>query len=411
MARENGSGCRVIAVSTTRPGAACVGRREAGLHDGGHGAMSTKMPDNPGCAALGRAILCRPQPVRVIEVSTQTDRHHGPDPLRLAAWMAQHVPGFAGPMEITALSGGQSNPTFRLSTPGADYVLRRKPMGVLLASAHQVDREFRVISALAGSDVPVPRVFGLCADDSVIGSMFYVMAFVPGRVFFDPRLPDVAAADRGAIFDSMNRTIAALHRIDPGSVGLGDYGRPANYLQRQMARWSKQYRASEIVPIEAMDRLIEFLPERLPQDGPAGIVHGDLRLDNMLIHPTEPRVVAVLDWELSTLGDPLVDFAYNAMTWRLDPDLFRGLAGVDTGALGLPDEGAYTADYFARIGREVPENWEIYVVFNLFRLAAIVQGIAKRAAEGTAANAEAEALGRKARPIAERGWKLAQKIK
>jgi aminoglycoside phosphotransferase (APT) family kinase protein len=340
----------------------------------------------------------------------QTDHQHHPDPARLGAWMEQHVPGFAGPMTITALSGGQSNPTFRLTTPAADYVLRRKPMGVLLPSAHQVDREFRVISALALTDVPVPRVYGLCTDDSVIGSMFYVMAFVPGRVFFDPRMPELPTADRAAILASMNHTIAALHRIDPQSVGLGDYGRPANYLQRQMARWSRQYRASEMAPIPAMDRLIDFLPDRLPPDGPAGIVHGDLRLDNMLIHPTEPRVVAVLDWELSTLGDPLSDFAYNAMAWRLEPEVFRGLAGVDTAALGLPDESTYTADYFALTGRVMPENWELYIVFNLFRLAAIIQGIARRAADGTATHPDAETLGRQARPIAERGWELAQRI-
>lgn len=343
-------------------------------------------------------------------MSTQTDRHHHPDPVLLAPWMAHHVPGFEGPMTITALSGGQSNPTFKITTENAAYVLRRKPLGALLPSAHQVDREFRVIAALAATAVPVPRVFGLCTDDSVIGSMFYVMDFVPGRVFFDPRLPDLPAADRAAIFASMNRIVAALHSIDPDAIGLGDYGRPANYLQRQMARWTRQYRASEMDPIPAMDRLIDFLPDRLPPDGPIGIVHGDLRLDNMLIHPTEPRVIAVLDWELSTLGDPLADFAYNAMAWRLEPHVFRGLAGVDTHALGLPDEDRYTADYFALTGRTKPATWELYIVFNLFRLAAIVQGIARRAADGTAAHPDAEALGRQARPIAERGWELAQRI-
>ena len=267
-----------------------------------------------------------------------------------------------------------------------------------------------MIAALAGTDVPVPRVHALCEDDSVIGSAFYIMDFVPGRVFFDPRLPDLTAAERTAIFDSMNRTVAALHRIDPAVVGLADFGRPANYMQRQFARWSKQYRLSETDPIPAMDRLIEWLPDRLPESGAVGIVHGDFRLDNMLIHPTEPRVVAVLDWELSTLGDPLSDFAYHMLTWRLEPDLFRGLAGVDIDALGLPGEDAYTADYFARSDRTAPADWEVYIVFNLFRLAAIIQGIAKRAADGTASNAEAAALGRKARPIAERGWALAERI-
>jgi aminoglycoside phosphotransferase (APT) family kinase protein len=346
----------------------------------------------------------------VIAVSTEADSRHAPDPRRLDAWMAGQVPGYAGPLQVRALEGGQSNPTFRITATSGEYVLRRKPLGTLLASAHQVEREFRVIGALAGTDVPVPRVYALCEDDAVIGSTFYVMAFVPGRVFFDPRLPGLSAGERAAIFDSMNRTVAALHRIDPAAVGLGDFGRPANYLQRQMVRWSKQYRLAETDPIPAMDRLIEWLPARLPESGAGGIVHGDLRLDNMLIHPTEPRVVAVLDWELSTLGDPLSDFAHHALTWRIEPDLFRGLAGVDIAALGIPDEESYAAAYFARSGRAAPADWEVYLVFNLFRLAAIIQGIAKRAAEGTAADAEAAALGRKARPIAERAWELAERV-
>ena len=324
--------------------------------------------------------------------------------------MTEHVSGYAGPLTVSALSGGQSNPTFRITAASGDYVLRRKPLGALMASAHQVDREFRVIAALAGSEVPVPHVHALCEDDSVLGSTFYIMDFVPGRVFFDPRLPGMNALERTAIYDSMNRTIAALHRIDAASVGLADYGRPANYMQRQFARWSKQYRLSEIDPIPAMDRLIEWLPGRLPESGAEGIVHGDLRLDNMLIHPTEPRVVAVLDWELSTLGDPLSDFAYRALTWRLEPELFRGLAGIDLAALGLPDERAHTEAYFARSGRTAPADWEVYIVFNLFRLAAIIQGIARRAADGTASDPAAEALGRKARPIAEVGWALAEQI-
>ena len=333
---------------------------------------------------------------------------NAPDLDRLAGWMATHVAGFRGPVTVAPLAGGQSNPTFRLSAPSGDYVLRRKPMGALLQSAHMVDREFRVIRALAGTGVPVPRAYALCEDEGVIGSAFYVMDFIAGRVFMDPRLPGLAASERAAIFDSMNQTIANLHQVDPAAVGLSEFGRPANYMQRQFARWSKQYRLSETEAIPAMDHLIEWLPPRLPEGGEVRIVHGDLRLDNMMIHPTEPRVVAVLDWELSTLGDPLSDFANNASAWWIEPEVFRGLAGVDLAPLGIPSVAEYVAAYDARTGRRPGGDWEIYVVFNLFRLAAIIQGIAKRSLDGTAADPEAAALGRMARPIAETGWRLAQ---
>ncbi len=333
-----------------------------------------------------------------------------PDLGRLGGWMREHVPGYRGPVTAHMLQGGQSNPTFRLSAPSGEYVLRRKPLGELLQSAHSVDREFRVLQALGGTDVPVPRVYALCEDDTVLGSMFYVMEFVPGRVFFDPRLPGLTPQDRAAIFHSMADTIARLHRVDPAAVGLTDFGRPANYLQRQFARWSKQYRLSETVPILAMDRLMIWLPGRLPNSSENRIVHGDLRLDNMLIHPTEPRIVAVLDWELSTLGDPLSDLGNNALAWYLEPDLFRGLEGAGLAALGIPTEAEYVAIYSRRAGRKPGPEWGIYIVFNLFRLAAIVQGIAKRSLEGTAANAAAAALGAKARPIAERGWEIAQSM-
>ena len=244
----------------------------------------------------------------------------------------------------------------------------------------------------------------------MIGSAFYVMEFVEGRVFHDPQLPGLTPEHRTAIFDSMNDTVAKLHRVDPAAVGLADFGRPANYLQRQLARWSRQYRLSETVPIPAMDRLIEWLPHHLPEHGETRIVHGDLRLDNLLIHPNEPRVVAVLDWELSTLGDPLSDFANNTLAWRMAPDLFRGLAGVDLAALGIPLEKEYVAAYHRRVGRSPPSDWDIYVVFNLFRLAAIIQGIAKRSLEGTASDEAAAVLGRKAKPIAELGWGIAQTL-
>ena len=326
---------------------------------------------------------------------------------RLGAWMGAHVPGFRGPLDMSRLAGGQSNPTYRLRWPGGDAVLRRKPTGELLASAHMVEREFRAMQALAGTGVPVPRMHALCEDPGVIGSTFFVMEFVPGRVFMDPRLPGLEASERTAIFDSMNATVAALHQVDPDDVGLGDYGRPANYMQRQFARWSRQYRLSETVPIEAMDRLMEWLPGRLPEGGAARVVHGDLRLDNMMIHPTEPRVVAVLDWELSTLGDPLSDFANNTIAWWIEPDVFRGLAGVGLAALGIPTAAEYVDAYRRRTGQGGGPGWDVYVVFNLFRLAAIIQGIAKRAQDGTASDPAAAETGRMARPIAETAWRLA----
>ncbi len=324
--------------------------------------------------------------------------------------MERHVPGFRGPVSATTLAGGQSNPTFRLAASSGDYVLRQKPRGELLQSAHMVEREYRVLAALAGTGVPVPRVHALCEDRSVLGSTFYIMEFVPGRVFMDPRLPGLSAAERAGIFDSMNETIARLHQVDPFAVGLEGYGRPDNYLQRQFARWSKQYRLSETVAIPAMDRLIDWLPGRLPESGEARIVHGDLRLDNMLIHPTEPRVVAVLDWELSTLGDPLADFANNTLAWWLEPEVFRGLLCVDLPGLGIPSAEEYVAAYNARTGRQSGPGWDVYVVFNLFRLAAIVQGIAKRSQDGTASDPSAAALGRMATPIAEAGWRLAERL-
>ncbi len=331
---------------------------------------------------------------------------HDDELTRLQRWMADHVAGFDGPVAAEAFQGGQSNPTFRLRAPSGDYVMRRRPMGPTLPSAHAVDREFRVLRALHGTGVPVPQVHALCLDDTVIGSAFYVMEYVPGRVFFDARLPGLTPPERAAIFDSMNDAVARLHQVDPVAVGLGDYGRPAHYMQRQFARWSRQYRLSETTPIPAMDRLIEWLPGRLPESGESRIVHGDLRLDNMLIHPTEPRVVAILDWELSTLGDPWSDAANNAIAWRMEPDLFRGLAGEDLAALGIPAERDYLAAYATRVGRTAPV-WQPYLVFNLFRLAAIVQGIAKRAQDGTAASADSVQVGAKARPIAERAWALA----
>src|SRR5690348_987011 len=305
---------------------------------------------------------------------------------RLGAWLGSHVAGFRGPVTAERFAGGQSNPTYRLSAASGQYVLRRKPPGPLLPSAHAVDREFRVMRALAETAVPVPRVYALCEDDAVIGSAFYVMEFLDGRIFWDPRLPGLPAAERRAMFLSMNTVIAALHSVDYVAVGLSDFGRPGNYLARQVARWSRQYQASETEPQPAMDRLIEWLPRHLPLEGEARIVHGDYRIDNLIFHPTEPRVIGVLDWELSTIGDPLADFAYHVMAWRVSPELFRGLAGVDLAALGIPNEDEYVAAYCAHTGRQQSANWEFYIVYSLFRLAAIMQGIAKRAIDGTAAS-------------------------
>ena len=329
---------------------------------------------------------------------------------RLESWLHDHVDGFRGTLAAEQFEGGQSNPTYKLLSDVGSYVLRRKPLGRLLPSAHAVDREYRVMRALSGTAVPVPEVYALCEDDTVIGSAFYVMEFLDGRIFWDPRLPDLAPAERRAMFQSMNAVIAALHSVDHAAVGLAEFGRPGNYLARQITRWSRQYQASETEPQIAMDRLIEWLPRHLPPEGEPRIVHGDYRIDNLIYHPAEPRVIGVLDWELSTIGDPLADFAYHVMAWRVSPELFRGLAGVDFSTLGIPTEEEYVATYGERIGRGRTEDWEFYMVYSLFRLAAIMQGIAKRAIDGTAASREAVELGRLARPVGEQAWALARSL-
>lgn len=334
---------------------------------------------------------------------------------RLHGWLRAHVGPWTGHLVITPLAGGQSNPTYRLSADDRQWVLRRKPPGVLLASAHAVEREYRVLRALAGSAVPVPAVHALCTDPAVIGSAFYVMDFVAGRVFLDPSLPGLEAAERSAIYDAMNGVIAALHQVDVAAVGLADYGRPQQFLARQLDRWTRQYRASAPEPHDAMERLIDWLHAHLPTDADAegsALVHGDFRIDNLLFHPTEPRVLAVLDWELSTLGHPLVDFAYHAMAWRVSPDEFRGLRGHDLAALGIPGEAAYVAAYARRTGRtagpgqDALPHWTYLLAFNMFRMAAILQGILTRARLGNAASADAERTGAQARPMAEAGWRL-----
>ncbi len=329
---------------------------------------------------------------------------------RLEGWLTANVPGYAGNPVLQKFAGGQSNPTFRLDSDRGAYVLRRKPAGTVLPSAHAVEREFRVLRALAGSAVPVPRALALCEDPAIIGSAFYVMEHVAGRVIWDQTLPEAAPAERAAMFDSMNATIAALHSVDWRAAGLEGFGRPENYLARQIARWSKQYRASETAPIPAMDSLIEWLPRHLPARDASAIVHGDFRMDNLIFHPTEPRVIAVLDWELSTIGDPIADFAYNAMAWRISPTLFRGLAGVDFAALGIPGEADYVAAYLRRTGFAPVAEWDYYIVFSLFRIAAILQGVLKRAQDGTASSTQAVEVGARGALLAAQAWELARSI-
>jgi len=334
------------------------------------------------------------------------------DTVRLAAWMRAHVEGFSGDLRVAKFKGGQSNPTFMLTSADHKYVLRRKPPGKLLPSAHAVDREYRVISALAGSEVPVPRTWALCEDDSVIGTMFFIMDCVDGRILWDPSLPGMCPVERGAIFDEMNRVIAALHSVDYSVVGLTGYGKPGSYFARQIDRWSKQYRASETEKIEAMDKLIDWLPQNIPPGDETSIVHGDYRLDNTVFHPDEPRMLAVLDWELSTLGHPLADFAYHCMSWRLSPGRFRVLVGCDLAALGIPSEAEYVAAYCKRTGRGPipPRDWEFYMAFNMFRLAGILQGIMARALQGNASSADAIEAGSRARPLAEEAWRQVERL-
>jgi aminoglycoside phosphotransferase (APT) family kinase protein len=310
----------------------------------------------------------------------------------LGDYLTEHIPGFTGPLTAEKFAGGQSNPTFKLNAGGQDYVLRRKPPGELLKSAHAVDREFRVISALQDTAVPVPRTYVLCEDDAVIGSMFYVMEYKEGRILWDPVLPEARDnAERSAIYDAMNETMAALHSVDVNAVGLTDFGRPGNYFERQLGRWSKQYRASETERIESMETLMDWLSSNMPaDDGTLTLVHGDYRLDNMMFHPTESRVIALLDWELCTLGHPLADLANQCMAWMLPREgRIKGLAGVDRQSLGIPTDEEYIARYCERTGRDGIENWNFYLVFSLFRLAAIMQGIVKRAQIGTASSSDA----------------------
>jgi aminoglycoside phosphotransferase (APT) family kinase protein len=329
----------------------------------------------------------------------------------LARWLQAHVPGFAGGLLLERFAGGQSNPTYRMRTREASYVLRRKPPGDLLKGAHAIEREARVISALSSAGFPVPRVHGLCEDPEVIGSAFYVMDMVEGRIFWDASFSALPREQRAAHMDAMNATLAALHAIDVAAAGLGDYGRTGGYVARQVARWSKQYLEDEAAGRHpAMDRLVEWLPARLPAADETSLVHGDFRADNMIFHPTEPRVIAVLDWELSTLGDPLADFAYHAMTYRMPRDIQGGIAGLDLTAHGLPTQAEYVAAYCRRTGRESLPELDYYTAFNMFRFAAILHGIRGRAVRGTAANAEAARMGEQFGRVADLAWQQAEKV-
>jgi len=340
------------------------------------------------------------------------EERHRFDVAVLERYLREHVEGLKGPLVVEQFKGGQSNPTYRLAAGAKRYVLRRKPPGKLLPSAHAVEREFRVIKALHGVGFPVARPYVLCEDDTVIGTAFYVMDCVEGRVLWDQSLPGMEKAARRAIWEELNRVIALLHSLDYQALGLEGFGKAGSYLERQIARWSKQYRASETMKIEAMDHLIAWLPKNIPAGDETSIVHGDFRLDNTVFHPSEAKVLAVLDWELSTLGHPLADFSYHCMSWHIPPGKFRGIEGLPLAQLGIPSEREYVEMYCRRTGRKGidPSTWDFYMAYNLFRIAAITQGIAKRVLDGTAASEHAVETGKRAPLLAELGWKQVEKI-
>lgn len=344
---------------------------------------------------------------------------HAFDVQALSQWMNQHVAGFAGPVTVEMFKGGQSNPTYKLVTPGRSYVMRSKPGPVakLLPSAHAIEREFKVMRGLAGTDVPVPHMYALCEDESIIGRAFYIMEFKDGRVLWDQSLPGMTNAQRADIYNEMNRVIAALHSVDVVQQGLADYGKPGNYFERQIGRWSKQYVASVTQPIAEMDQLMAWLPANMPDsakdESKVSIVHGDYRLDNVMFAQDAAKVIAVLDWELSTLGHPLADFSYHCMAWHIPVSLGRGIGGLDIAALGIPSEQEYMRMYCERTGlatlEQLNADWNFYLAYNMFRIAAILQGIAKRVEAGTASSAQAKAAGDTARPMAQLAWSYAQK--
>jgi aminoglycoside phosphotransferase (APT) family kinase protein len=341
------------------------------------------------------------------------EERHRFDVAALQKYLKDRIDGLRGPLQVEQFKGGQSNPTYRVAgADGKEYVLRRKPPGKLLPSAHAVDREYRVIRALHATGFPVARPYLLCEDESIIGTAFYVMDCVEGRVLWDQSLPGMSRAQRAAIWDELNNVISKLHLVDYRAAGLEGFGKPGNYIERQVGRWTKQYLASETQTVEAMNNLIEWLPKNIPPETGTTVVHGDFRLDNAIFHPTEPKILAVLDWELSTLGDPLADFAYHCMSWHIPPGAFRGIAGLDFEALGIPDEKTYVQSYCRRTGRGAidPSHWDFYIAYNLFRISAILQGILKRVVDGTAASAHARDAGMRAKPMAELGWQQVERI-
>lgn len=335
------------------------------------------------------------------------------DVAKLETYLADRIEGFAKPLDVRQFKGGQSNPTYQLITPNRKYVLRRKPPGKLLPSAHAVDREYRAIAALYPTGFPVAKPYLLCEDDSVIGTMFYVMDCVEGRIYWGPLLPDCAPEERSAIYKAMNETLARLHMLDYEKLGLGDFGKPGAYIARQISRWTKQYQLSETDKIWEMDKLIEWLPAHVPPQDRNSIVHGDYRLDNMILHPTEPKVLAVLDWELCTIGDPMADFTYHLMQWQMPPGGTSGgtatLLGADLEALGIPTMDEYVAMYCRNTGRDNIPDLDYYTAYNFFRIAAILQGIVGRVRDGTAANVNAATHADAVRPLAQRAWHFAQR--
>lgn len=351
------------------------------------------------------------EPINAEEAFVGTIAPEGADKLdeaKLTAWFETNVEGFAGPLSVSKFKGGQSNPTYKIETPGRNYVLRRKPFGPLLPSAHAVDREYKVQKALNGTDFPVAKQYGLCTDDNVIGSWFYVMGMVDGRTIWDGALPGAQPAERRAVYDAMIDTLAKLHSVDVEAVGLTDFGKPGNYFGRQVQRWTKQYKLSETEHMEPMERLIEFLAATLPEQTRTSVVHGDYRIDNMIYAKDRPEVLAVLDWELSTLGDPLSDFTYVCMAWVTENGGRSGVMDVDRKALGIPELEEVVERYCAATGRDgVPDmNW--YFAYNFFRLAGILQGIKKRVIDGTASSAQAKAMSERVAPLAEKAWEYAK---
>jgi len=335
---------------------------------------------------------------------------HRFDEEALARYLTNKLEGFAGELTVKQFGQGQSNPTFLLGSGDREWVLRKKPPGKLLPSAHAVDREYRVIKALRDTDVPVPEACLLCEDDTVVGTPFYVMKRAEGRIFRNPSMPEVSSAEeRAAIFDAMNETLVKLHRVDLKAVGLEDFGKSGNYMSRQVDRWTRQYEASKTDEIESMESLIQWLNKNIPDDETTTIVHGDYRLENMVIHPTEPRVIAILDWELCTLGYPLADLAYNCMLYHFPADSGTnlGLGGLDLEALGIPSEADYVDAYCRRMGRGPIPNWSFFLAFSIFRVAAIVQGVYKRGLDGIASSAKAESFGIYVRYLSDTGWQIA----